>query len=191
MRRGFKAWCERTSAEYRQTLNLSLVEPLNPIDLAKHLGVVVWTPEDIPQLSRKSLAQLTSVDPSSWSAVTINVDQTNLVILNSAHSQSRLNNSLSHELSHLILNHKADQATVVDGGYLFRDRYDKEQEDEANWLAGALLVPRDGLRKAYSNNDDEINLANQFGVSADLLRWRLRMTGVLIQARRASRTTRT
>ena len=186
MRRGFKSWCEKTSADYRAQLGLSLNEPLDPRALAAELGVLVWTPHDIPHLSKESLIQLTRIDSASWSAITIAVENKHLVILNSAHADTRLNNSLAHELSHIILNHRPATASVSAEGYLFRDKYDHEQEDEANWLAGALLVPREGLRQGYSDTAVTAQLAVRFGVSAQLILWRLRMTGVVVQSRRAA-----
>ena len=178
MRRGFKAWCERTSAEYRQALGVSSEEALDPRAFAAFLRVRVVTPQDFPILSHKSLKQLTVTDPDSWSAITISQRGINLVILNSSQPVTRQTNSLVHELAHIILNHKADDAQVSAEGILFRAQFNKEQEDEAAWLAGCLLVPAEGLFDAYRQTPTPRLLAEQFGVSVPLLEWRLRMTGV-------------
>lgn len=186
MRRGFKSWCENTAVEYRLHLGLSRDAPLDPRALADYLGIQVWTPRDVPELSDKSIKQLTEVDPSSWSAVTIATNGQHLVILNSAHARTRQQNSLAHELAHLILNHRPARTTVSDEGYLFCDRYDAEQEEEANWLAGALLLPREGLLDDYRRTRSSTMIAREFGVSTKLVDWRLRMTGILMQVRRAA-----
>ncbi len=186
MRRGFKSWCENTAAEYRLHLGLSGDAPLDPRVLARYLGVQVWTPRDVTGLSDKSIKQLTEIDPSSWSAVTIAENGQHLVILNSAHARTRQQNSLAHELAHLILNHRPARTTVSEEGYLFSDRYDAEQEEEANWLAGALLLPREGLLDVYRRTRSSAVIASEFGVSAKLVDWRLRMTGILMQVRRAA-----
>ena len=144
MRRGFKAWCERTANHYRQAVGVSPSEALDPRRLADHLGVRVATPEGIPTLSDAARRQLVEVDAASWSAVTIAHGDARLVILNSGHSDARQNSSLAHELAHLILNHTTDQPRLSHEGLLFRGAFDKEQEDEANWLGGCLLVSRDG-----------------------------------------------
>ena len=70
-------------------------------------------------------------------------------------------------------------------GYLLLSSFEREQEDEAGWLAGALLVPRGGLVMAYARTKDATLLAREFQVSEALLLWRLRHTGVALQARRA------
>ena len=181
MRRGFKAWCERTANDYRRALGVAACGPLDPRHLADHLGVRVASPEDIPTLSDAARRQLVEVDPDSWSAVTIALGDARLVILNSGHSDARQRSSLAHELAHLILNHAADRTQLSQQGLLFRGTFDREQEEEANWLGGCLLVPRDGLLKARLRTSNERALAAQFRVSADMIAWRLRSTGVLRQ----------
>lgn len=183
MRRGFKAWCERTANDYRQALGVAPSGPLDPRCLADHLGVRVATPEDIPTLSDAARRQLVKVDPDSWSAVTIALGNVRLVILNSGHSDARQKSSLAHELAHLILNHATDRTQLSHEGLLFRGTFDHEQEVEADWLGGCLLVPRDGLLKARRRTPNEHALATQFGVSVDMIVWRLRTTGVLRQVR--------
>lgn len=195
MRRGFKAWCEKTAGDYRRSLGVPPTAALDPNRLAARLGVRVTTPTGIPTLSDAARRQLLETDPDSWSAVTLVRGDTGLVVLNSAHSEARQRSSLAHELAHLILNHAADATRLGEPGLLFRGSFDREQEEEATWLAGCLLVPRDGLLAARRQTASEEGLARRFGVSGDLVRWRLRVTGVLRQVRRlpqpaASRATR-
>ena len=187
MRRGFKAWCERTSREYRSSLRAPLAGPLDPRRLADLVDVRVTTPERIPGLSRAAVVQLTETDRDSWSAVTISNNGRRLVVLNSGHSPARQTSSLTHELAHIILNHTTDRAVLSDEGFLFRGSYDASQEEEANWLAGCLLVPRDGLLAVGRRNSDRGYLASRFGVSRDMIAWRLRVTGVSMQLRREKR----
>lgn len=185
MRRGFKAWCERVSEEYRRALGIPLHAVLEPEILARHLEVLVWQPKDIPGLSDEVLNQLMVVDSDSWSAVTLRVDDAGVIIVNSAHAATRRRNSLAHEIAHLILEHEPTRIDVSKKGYLLLSSYEGEQEEEADWLAGSLLVPREGLRWAYRSSQDSLVLASRFGVSEQLLQWRLRMTGILVQTKRA------
>ena len=185
MRRGFKTWCETTAEKYRTALGLKPVDSLDPKALAAHLGVIVWRPEDVPELSKGSLRRLTNHDSGSWSAVTIRHGNTNLTIVNSAHAPTKQRSSLTHELAHLILDHEPGRIDLSPAGHLLLNSFEREQEDEADWLSGTLLVPRAGLAIAYRSARDPTILANSFGVSVDMLNWRLRMTGVATQARRA------
>lgn len=185
MRRGFKAWSERAAVTYRDALGLRPADRFRPRQLVEHLGLEVWIPSDVPDLPPKVLHQLTVRDPGSWSAVTLHAGDKPLIIINSAHVGTRQRNSLAHELAHLILNHGPGRIDVSKDGHLLLNSYDKEQEEEADWFSGALLVPRDGLRIVFRSTEDPKKLAEHFGVSEILLQWRLRMTGVAVQARRA------
>ena len=191
MRRGFKAWCERTATEYRQAFGVVPTGALDPRRLAARLGVRAAVPEDIPTLSDAARRQLVEVDPSSWSAVSIARGNDRLVILNSGNSEARQRSSLAHELSHLILNHATDEARLTHEGLLFRGTFDREQEEEADWLGGCLLVPRAGLLKARLRTPDVHALATMFGVSTELISWRLQKTGVLRQVRQRPTPRRT
>ena len=184
MRRGFKSWCERVSEDYRKELGKPLHVSLDPQILATHLGITVWRPTEVPGISDNALNQLTVHDSDSWSAVTLRVGDASLIIVNSAHAATRQRNSLAHELAHLILEHEPGRIDVSENGYLLLSSYEREQEEEADWLSGALLVPREGLSRAYRSSQNPQALADHFGVSTKLLQWRLRMTGILVQTSR-------
>lgn len=177
LRRGFKSWCEKASAGYRRDLHLLRQAALDPRILATHLGIEVFYPHQIPDLDPGALHQLVDVDPDSWSAVTLVVGTTTIIILNSAHPLTRQNSSLAHELAHIILRHSPTQAFFGPGGALMMKEYNSSQEAEADCLAGVLLVPRDALLLLH-NQMDEPSLATHFGVSPDLLRMRKNLTGV-------------
>lgn len=187
MRRGFKAWCERTAADYRRELGIPPEGRLEPERIAARLGVRVVTPQDIPRLSQRSREQLLQEDPYGWSAVTVSRNGARIVVVNPAHSDARQASNLAHELAHLILDHAPDQISLSEEGVLLRLAHDPEQEDEADWLAGCLLAPRDGLLRSYARNRSVESLARRFGVSIELVRWRLESTGVTRQIRAARR----
>lgn len=188
MRRGFKAWCERAAGEYREALGIPPEARLDAQALAESLGVRVATPEQLPGLPAASIEQLTVTDPDSWSAVTVSQGGVSLVILNSGQSARRRANSLCHELAHLLLNHRSDDATLSRQGFLFRASFNAEQEQEAEWLAGCLLVPAEGLLRAYRKTSSPERLAEHFGVSRALIDWRLSMTGVPKRVRPRARS---
>lgn len=93
LRRGFKTWCENAAANYRRDLGLARDAPLDPVLLARHLGILVWSPQDIPGVGKDVLKHLTVDDPDSWDAVTIAAEGMVLVILNSISDAGRRNNS--------------------------------------------------------------------------------------------------
>ncbi len=181
LRRGFKTWCENVSCGYRRDLKLPRHARLDPRDLARHIGVDVWTPNDIRGLDPQVLNQLLRADSDSWSAVTLTVGQNSVIISNSSHADTRQNNSIAHELSHLILKHEPAQAFVTPDGMMVMNEYNRVHEEEANWLSSALLVPREGLLHLLSLSWSDDRIAANFGVSMDLLRMRKNLTGVARQ----------
>ena len=180
-RRGFKAWSERTALGFRRDLQIEPFGALDPYELAQHLDIRVWTPDDVVRLgdlAEVHLDQLLKHDPSSWSAVTLILPLNKVIILNSTHAPVRQNSDLMHELAHLILEHKPARVDITPEKLMILDTYDKFQEEEANWLGGALLVPRDGLLDVLSRNRRNKSAASHFNVSTQMVEWRRRMTGI-------------
>lgn len=179
--RGFKTWCEKLSLQKRRELSLRPSEPLDPQKLAANLGVHVWTINDIPGLSEETRKTLLEDDPGGWSAATICSGPKNLIILNPAHSAGRQASDLMHELAHHILGHRPSPAEVSTSGTLMLHSYDRKQEDEADWLASCLLLPREALVHIRRRSTDLTVAAKQYGVSQAMLKYRLDVSGVNYQ----------
>lgn len=177
MRRGFKAQAERLAASARAALGLAEHAPLSPWTFASHLDILVWEPEDL-DLDPSDLAQLTVHDPDSWSGVSVRVGERIGVILNSAHPPTRRTNTLMHEIAHVQLRHAPSHVHMTEEGLLLVSEYPKDLEEEADWLAGALLLPRSALLLHRGSGSAVYEIARHFGVSDQLCNWRLRMTGV-------------
>ncbi len=60
----------------------------------------------------------------------------------------------------------------------------KQKQD---WRASALLVPRDGAISLLLMGKLHASIANNFGVSSQLLRWRINQTGIIRQLSAISR----
>jgi Zn-dependent peptidase ImmA (M78 family) len=179
--RGYKTWCERFATEIRGTLGHLPTAPLDTHALAKHLGVRVWTPHDVPNLSEESRSILLRNDgktPSCWSAVTLVVGKKVVVVLNSSHSAARQASDLAHELAHRIRGHEAKEVDVTEDGIMLLRSYDKVQEEEADWLSGCLLLPRESLLAIRRSGLDDVVAAEEYGVSVTMLKYRIARTGV-------------
>lgn len=182
--RGFKTWCEKYAISKRVEFGLPPHAPLDAFKFAKKLGVKVWTPHDVPGLSTESLSVLLRNDgttPSCWSAVTLVFDHRILVILNSSHSPARQSSDLTHELAHHIRGHKAQEVAVTPDGFMMLKNYDKIYEEEADWLSGCLLLPREALVGIKRRRLDSAEAAEEYGVSLRMLNYRMSMTGVARQ----------
>lgn len=179
--RGFKAWCERYASDKRKELGLHPEGPLDPRLLARVLGIKVLTPDEIPGLStnaREILLRNDGKTASCWSAVTIVAGSKTAVILNSSHSPGRQSNDLAHELAHRIRGHGTHAMEVSSEGIMLIGEYGKDQEEEADWLAGCLLLPREALVRIKANGTDVATAADIFGVSTRMLKYRMSMSGV-------------
>jgi predicted transcriptional regulator len=179
------------AVEKRVQLKLRPTDPLDAWALAALLRIRVLTPCDVPGLSEACLRTLLHDDPDSWSAVTLRLGRFgDLIILNSAHSPARQASDLAHELAHVLLGHRPTRVDVTEDQQLLLRTYDPNQEDEAAWLAGCLLLPRPALLAIVRGGGLTIEAARRYGVSMDMLAYRLRVTGVELQRRRALQSAR-
>ena len=172
LRRGFKTDADALSRELRAELGLTSVAPLSPQVLADHLDIPL-----VP-LSSYGDAALTRFfrgkGRSRFSATTVFVTSTKRVIVyNDFHAQTRQASDIMHECAHGLLLHEPRIAFGPGG---CRD-VDDACEQEAAWLGGYLLVPNDAalyvVRRGLSLED----AAAEYGVSQDLIRWRIQMSG--------------
>jgi Zn-dependent peptidase ImmA (M78 family) len=62
---------------------------------------------------------------------------------------------------------------------------DAEEEEEANWLAGCLLLPRPLLLREARRGATPPELAERYEVSEKMASFRLNASGVMLQVRRA------
>lgn len=177
MRRGFKAECERRAESARQMLGLAATDKLDPWAYAEMLEAYVLGADQL-DIPAEHAAQLLERDPSSWSGMTLAEDGLLLIVLNTAHSKARQAATLSHELAHSILEHTPSSVQVSNTGLVLLSDYSDDQEEEADWLGGALLLPQVALLQHRSIGSTPSDIARHFGVSEDLAQWRCRMTGV-------------
>lgn len=177
-RRGFKTEAERLALSLRAELGLGVTDRLDCNTLAGHLEIPVISLQDLRHhgASSQSVSRLMG-RTSGFSALTIREGTRRLIVYNPRHPPTRRANSVVHEVSHVVLEHPPAPA-LGEGGCRY---WDSRLEDEADWQAAALLVPRDGafawLRAGGGLSDG----AGHFGVSLALFRWRVNMTGVARQ----------
>lgn len=107
-----------------------------------------------------------------------------VIIYNDGNSEARQNSDVAHELSHGLLLH--DPRGAVANGC--RD-YARLEEDEAAWLSGCLLVPRAAAVTIAMSGAAMGIAAMQYGVSVQMMTYRVNSTGARRQAE-ASRSRR-
>lgn len=187
MRRGFKAEAERLAERTRAQMGLRPSERLDLLDLARHLHVEVIAADLL--VDRARLEELERIQPRAFSAATFHLPGGRTVaVYNPCNDPARTNSDIGHELAHLLLGHDVREIQHLAGYTFFTCNPD--QEEEATWLAGCLLLPRSLLLGEAYNGTSADSIAAKYQVSEHMARFRLNTSGVLLQARRA-RTTRT
>lgn len=179
---GFKSQCESLAAAVRAEIGLGTREPLDPRALAEHLGIPVHPVSVLAGNSTAAAAvdYVRTTDPSVMSAMTIFPDwprRPRVIIFNDANTPQRQNSDLAHELSHGLHLHEPRHA-IIQG---CRD-YSKAEEDEAAWLSGCLLVPRDAAVAVAASGTPIERAAAEYGVSDRMMSWRVNVTGAKAQA---------
>ena len=187
MERGFKSRSEEMSRSLRAELGLDPAAPLPAELLASYLGVFLWSVEDLG-LAPADVTQLVHDDPDSWSAITVSAADRDAIILNPNHRRGRYSSDVMHELAHLLLGHEPSTIFFAGQENLALRGFNKAAEDEANWLAGALLLPRDALAKLRAQNRPKDVACDEFGVSRQMMDFRMRVTGVERQFSRKRKT---
>ena len=163
-------------------------EALSSTALANKLQVTVRSTNDVHGIDTKTLSILNDATDDSWSAFTLRVKTSNLVVFKPVSSSARVNSVIMHELSHIILGHQLAQACVYQDGSLAPGNFDQDQENEADWLAGTLLLPRAALLSIRRNHLTDAAACKKYQVSQSMLNWRVRMTGVDYQVGRSKKT---
>jgi Zn-dependent peptidase ImmA (M78 family) len=171
--------------------------------LAAHLRVTVYPADKILDGGIEALLKLHTTQHGCFSAVTISLlDGRRVVAYNSidldgqyiapraAKTHGRTRSNVAHEFAHIVLDHEVRSVQKI-GEYSFFT-CNPDQEAEANWLAGCLLLPRPLLLDAARSDqtDDQISLINH--VSPEMARFRMNATGARMQiARMRKRRTNT
>lgn len=174
MRRGFKAEAERVAERLRRDLSLGPSERLDPVDLATGVGAEVRCADELTD--RTKLELLEELQPGAFSACTLTIGDRHVIIYSPLASPGRTSSDIAHEVAHIVLAHQVNQVEQV--GALTFFTCDPDEEQEANWLAGCLLLPRMLLVQAVRTGLAVPEIAEAYVVSEQMAAFRLRTTGV-------------
>jgi len=185
MKRGFKSECESIATAVRGEMGLAGHAPLRSSDLADHLGIPVHPISALDGNGVSSAVQHIRSNNKVLSAMTIFPawpKHHRLVIFNDANSLARQNSDVAHELAHGLLLHEPRSA-IVNG---CRD-YSRVDEEEAAWLSGCLLVPREAAVVVAMAQMSMAAAAAEYSVSTQMMTYRVNSTGALRQAEASRR----
>jgi Zn-dependent peptidase ImmA (M78 family) len=110
-----------------------------------------------------------------------------IIIYNPRKSKGRQASDITHEAVHFILDHRPATLILAPEFDVAMRSFDAKQEDEANWLAWCLLLPREALLYAMRQRWSVGDIETHYGVTENLVTFRLQKTGVHAQLKAASR----
>ena len=158
---------------------------LDATALATHAGAEVRRADELTSLSK--LRALEALQPGAFSACTFHIRGRPIMVYSPLASYGRTQSDLAHETAHILLGHGVQTVQQLDGISFFT--CDPDEEQEANWLAGCLLLPRKLTLQAVMRGLSAEHIAREYGVSTSMAEFRIRATGVLhqLQVARGSR----
>lgn len=172
-RRGFKSEARALASELRGELSLGPFDGLDPFILADHLAVPVMRLSDLTATCADAQHFIT-VEPEALSAVTVFEGSRRIILHNDTHSLPRQHSNIAHELAHCALHHPP--APALDPVTGCRD-WRADHEDEANWLAGELLVTAEMALATARGRFSLHTACERLAVSQEMMRYRINMTG--------------
>ncbi len=187
LRRGFKSEAERIAGRVRAELGLGAGQSVTPEVLAELLGMEVRAGDEL--IPRHRFTELEQAQPGAFSACTFRPSPDRIVVVyNPLSAKSRRRSDLAHELAHTLLNHELSRIEKL-GAVTFLS-CDAIQEEEAAWLSGCLLLPRTLLLAEVRRGSSAKDIARKCGVSEEMARYRLNVTGVVRQNQALQRKSR-
>ena len=186
MRRGFKTEAKWIAKQIRYELGIGMTAPLDPWELAGLLDIPVFRLSELRNAADRAYQYFSKVEPEVFSAVTVFYGNRRVIVHNDIHSPGRQASNVCHELAHGLLLHMPTP-TFDDQGCRY---WSKEIEDEANWLSGILLVPDEAAITIVKNGIDLDKAAVYYGVSVQMMRFRINVSGARRRVKRFRRMKR-
>lgn len=172
LRRGFRKEAEEYAQEFRLELQLQGHDPLDPIQLAEHLGIPVYALSQHPTIPTLVKDHFAGSGISDFSATAVADRTYREIIHNDYHHPNRQNSNITHEIAHIVLGHPPKPPMISDSCRNF----DPVLENEANELSFALLVPKIAALFAIEHFPDLTSASRFYGVSKKLLVYRVGIT---------------
>lgn len=170
---GFKQYAVDLSVKVRRRLALSPVDRLDVRRLAALYDVPIVPFDQLPTAT-EAVRYFTETHRTRLSGLVVPVNGQQVILFNPADGDERFVSTITHEVSHCLLDHQSElrltgEETCLSGH--------PDQEDEAAWLGGELLVPRDAARCMVFRGIGEDAAAAMYGVSIEMARWRMNICG--------------
>jgi len=173
--------------EERADLGLGPRDPLDPYELAGAHGIPVYgladcVESDLPPYIYEHFANTKS---RTWSAMLVPIGTARIIIENDKHSPVRRRSNIAHELGHHLLEHPFDQVIL---GEDHKRQFNEQQEKQAKYMAGELLIPLKAAERMAFDGWDNARVAARYGVSEQFAQ--MQMMGQRVRAANAAKNFR-
>ena len=181
-------------------------QPLDPFALAKFAKLFVVDFDAVKDLSAESRAHLLGAAADDWSGGACSQPLPNgwrIVILNPGHGSQRNRATLMEEVAHVFLGHKPNRLAMITGadrpgqspattnqsrGLMLARDYNQADEEAAYAIGAAALLPFGALRRLVMEGRSSREIARHFRVSRQLAEYRIKVTHLWAEYKRASVT---
>ncbi len=168
---------EEHASTIRRRANLAPTDTLDPQALAAELGITIIDPAGLHKLSPSHHAIVSGLDARQWSGGAVETaDGAHVIVLHPYQTGERINATIMEEIAHILLEHEPSEIRS-EGGLALRT-YDKEREQEAYWTGAAALLPAEVVAKAVWRKVEAEELAVEYGVSVELVEFRIKILGL-------------
>lgn len=173
-----KSEMEKMAEQLRAELNSKTHQSFDALKVRVG-GVEVITPKEIITLAKQCFDYLTGAGKDEWSAMSVPLDSFNkrwAVLRNDTHKVERQRVTYLEECWHIMLGHKLTRIAKLADSY--GRTYDANEEHDAFYLAAATMVPKESIIRAIEEKRSSKSIADQFGVSTDLVEYRIKRLGL-------------
>ena len=155
-------------------MGLSPGDCMDASELARHVGCVVHPADELVDVAK--LKKLKRIQDDAFFACTFKLSGGHAIVFNPLMPETRRNSDIAHEVSHIVLDHRLSRLERL-GDVAFLS-CDKQQEEEAAWLSGCLLLPRSALVHDLMRGMQSTTIARNRVLSKEMVDYRRRVTGV-------------
>lgn len=178
LRRGFKAEAERLAKDIWSEMRLTPSDTMDAVKLAEHVDCIVHSADALVDIGK--LKELYQIQRDAFFACTFKLPVNRYaIVFNPLMSDTRRNSDIAHEVAHIVLRHSLSRLERL-GDIAFLS-CDKQQEEEAAWLSGCLLLPRFALIRDLRKRKTPGAIARNRILSRAMVEYRIRVTGAARQ----------
>jgi len=155
-------------------MDLQKHAPLNPFELANHLGIPCIPVSDLSLTEEHGAFFSSREGTKAFSAVTIFDGKMKRIVFNDYAPINRQHSDVAHEISHVVLNHDMLPTSELYTG----NHYNQNDEFEAKWMGPALLISEEAAMYVGANYTCFTSASADYNVTIDVMRMRINVCGV-------------